>query len=332
MTYRAIYLEKSSTADLRAALRDLEETDRPQEASDTVTVDISFSTLNYKDALAITGASPIVRRFPMVAGIDFAGHVAESRDGRWHTGDEVVMTGWHASETHWGGLAQRAWVPADWLLRKPPGLTLRETMAIGTAGFTAALCVLAIERHGLTPDSGDVVVTGATGGVGSLAVMLLAKAGFRVVASTGKAEQVDYLRRLGAAKIIDRASLGAPGKPLQPERWAGAVDSVGSHTLANICAQTRANGIVTACGLAQGMDFPATVAPFILRGVTLAGINSVFVPHEARLAAWSRLEQAVDRVALHEITQEIALSDVITTVPRFLAGQVAGRIVVDVNR
>jgi acrylyl-CoA reductase (NADPH) len=332
MTLRALYLERTAAGETRATLRDLDEVERPQIASDTVTIDVGYSTLNYKDALAITGISPIVRRFPMVAGIDFAGRVIESRDDRWRRGDEVALTGWHASETHWGGLAQRAWIPAHWLIRKPSTLTLWETMAIGTAGFTAALCVRAIERHGIASGSGDVLVTGATGGVGSLAIMLLAAAGFRVVASTGKHDHADYLRRLGAAKIIDRSTLGAPGKPLQSERWAAAVDTVGSHTLANICAQTRINGIVTACGLAQGMDFPATVAPFILRGVTLEGVNSIFVAPEARLDAWARLEQFIDRARLHDITQEIGLSDVVATVPRFLAGQVAGRIVVDVNR
>ena len=332
MIMRALYLERAPTGETRASVRELGADERPHDDRDTVTVEVVWSTLNYKDALAVTGAAPVVRRFPMVAGIDFAGRVIESRDERWRSGDEVVMTGFHAGETHWGGLAQRAWVPGDWLLRKPPALTLWETMAIGTAGFTAALCLLALEQHGVHAGAGDVLVTGATGGVGSLAILLLAASGFRVVAATGKPDRAGWLRALGAMDVVDRTTLGGPGKSLQPERWAAAVDTAGSHTLANVCAQTRSGGVVAACGMAQGLDFHATVAPFILRGVTLAGVNSVFVPEERRLAAWTRLEQRVDRDLLHRITREIALTDVVTTVPAFLSGEVVGRVVVDVNR
>ncbi len=330
-SFRAVFLERTPAGTTAATVRDLDDADWSHGAEDTVVVDIAYPCLNYKDALAITGASPVVRRFPMVAGIDFAGTVRESADERWRVGDEVVLTGWHAGETHWGGLAQQARVPAAWLVRRPATLTLFETMAIGTAGFTAALCVLAIEKHPVAPGSGDVLVTGASGGVGSLAVMLLAASGYRVVASTGKLHEADVLRKLGASDVIDRATLATPGKPLQAERWIAAVDTVGSHTLANICASTHVNGIVTACGLAQGMDLSTTVAPFILRGVTLAGINSVFTPPEMRLRAWERLERLVDREQLRRLTREIGLGDVIETAPKFLSGQVSGRIVVNVN-
>ena len=332
MTMRAIYLERTPAGETRPAVRTIADDERPEDDRDTVTIDVVWSTLNYKDALAVTGAAPVVRRFPMVPGIDFAGRVAASNDSRWQAGDEVVMTGWHAGETHWGGLAQRACVPAEWLLRKPASLTLRDTMAIGTAGFTAALCVLALEQHGVQAGSGEVLVTGSTGGVGSLAIMLLAAGGFRVVAATGKPDQAAWLRALGAVDVLDRARLATPGKPLQTERWAAAVDTAGSHTLANVCAQTRSGGVVAACGMAQGLEFPATVAPFILRGVTLAGINSVFVSQERRLAAWTRLEDLINRDVLHRITREIGLEEVIDTVPGFLRGEVTGRIVVDVNR
>jgi acrylyl-CoA reductase (NADPH) len=330
-SFRAVFLERTPAGTTAASVRDLEDAAVPHDVEDTVVVDIAYSSLNYKDALAITGTSPVVRSFPMVAGIDFAGTVRESADERWRVGDDVVLTGWHASETHWGGLAQRARVPATWLVRKPATLTLFETMALGTAGFTAALCLLAFEKHGVVSGSGDVLVTGATGGVGSLAIMLLAASGYRVVASTGKLHEATVLRQLGASEVIDRATLATPGKPLQAQRWVAAVDTVGSHTLANICASTHINGIVTACGLAQGMDLPTTVAPFILRGVTLAGINSVFPPPETRLQAWDRLDRLVDRQQLRRLSREISLSDVIETVPKFLSGEVSGRIVVNVN-
>lgn len=328
MTFRALYLEKVDPGESRASLRELNDATLPGGVEDRVTVDIAYSSLNYKDALAIAGTSQVVRRFPMVPGIDFSGTVTASQESRWKVGDQVVLTGWHAGETHWGGLAERARVPGYWLVPKPATLTLFDTMAIGTAGFTAALCVFAIEKHGVAAGAGDILVTGATGGVGSFAIMLLSHLGYRVVAATGKRDADAYLRGLGASEVIDRATLAAPGRPLQMERWAAAVDVVGSHTLANICASTRINGIVTACGLTQGMELPATVAPFILRGVTLSGINSVFVPTETRLAAWALLERAIDRAQVRALTAEISLDDVIATVPKFLAGQITGRVVV----
>ncbi|MEH6607639.1 MAG: MDR family oxidoreductase, partial [Pseudomonadales bacterium] len=250
-----------------------------------VTVDVEFSTLNYKDALAITGSSPVVRKFPMVPGIDLSGVVSDSRHASWNVGDRVVLNGWGVGETHWGGLAQKAQLNGDWLVALPEAFSSRQAMAIGTAGYTAALCVDALIKHGVAPEQGEILVTGATGGVGSVAIALLAKAGFTVVAATGKASEEGYLKGLGASDIIDRAELSEPGRPMQKERWAGVVDAVGSHTLVNACAQTRYRGAVTACGLAQGMDFPASVAPFILRGVSLLGIDSVRAPQQPRLAA-----------------------------------------------
>ncbi|MEV5835075.1 MDR family oxidoreductase [Nocardia sp. NPDC052112] len=297
-----------------------------------VTVEVAYSTLNYKDALAITGASPVVRKFPMVPGIDFAGVVTESTHSAWATGDNVVLNGWGVGETQWGGLAQRARVDGDWLVPLPAEFTARQAMAIGTAGYTASLCVDGLWDHGVRPDQGEILVTGATGGVGSVAIALLAKAGFTVAAATGKTAEVDYLQQLGAATVVDRAELATGGKPLQKERWAGVIDAVGSHTLANACAQTRYGGAVAACGLAGGMDFPSTVAPFILRGVTLLGIDSVQASKQRRLAAWSRLAREVDATALAAITREIALGDAIDAADQLIAGTVRGRIVVDVNR
>ncbi|TSE25013.1 Acrylyl-CoA reductase AcuI [Tepidimonas sediminis] len=300
-----------------------------------VTVRVAYSTLNYKDALAITGRSPVVRQFPMVPGIDLAGTVEASEDPRFRPGEAVVLNGWGVGEVHWGGLAQRARLKADWLLPLPAGLTPWDAMAIGTAGYTAALCVQALEAHwaaqGVAPGSGDVLVTGAAGGVGSLAVRLLARAGHRVVASTGRPQEEAWLRALGAAEVIDRATLAAPGKPLQKERWIGVVDAVGSHTLANACASTRYGGAVAACGLAQGLDFPATVAPFILRGVTLYGIDSVMAPRARREAAWQRLARDVDHATLEGLARTIALAEAIAAAPDVLAGRVRGRLVVDVN-
>jgi acrylyl-CoA reductase (NADPH) len=296
-----------------------------------VTVDVDYSTLNYKDALALTNTSPIVRKWPMVPGIDAAGTVVDSSDERWHSGDKVVLNGWGVGESHWGGLAQRARFKGDWLVRLPASLTTRQAMAIGTAGYTAMLCVMALEDQGVKPD-GDVLVTGATGGVGSIATMLLARRGFMVTASTGKAAETEYLKALGAKAVIDRAELSSPGKPLQKERWAAVVDSVGSHTLANACAQTRYNGVVAACGLAQGMDFPATVAPFILRAVRLVGVESVMVPLARRIQAWDRLAADLDLAQLDGLTREVPLADSIDAARELLAGMVRGRIVVDVNR
>jgi acrylyl-CoA reductase (NADPH) len=332
MPFRAIYLEKTADGRTIADVRDLDQSVLPPEVDDAVTIDVSYSTINYKDALAITGTSPVVRRFPMVPGIDLAGTVLDSRSPSWRAGDEVILTGWGAGETHWGGLSQRARVSGEWLVRRPDTLTPYDAMAVGTAGFTAALCLMAIDAHGVQPGDGDVLVTGASGGVGSLGILLLARRGHRVVASTGKVHEAEYLRRLGASEIIDRRELSQPGRPLLKERWAAALDTVGSQTLANVCASTKSNGIVTACGLAQGMDFPATVAPFILRGVTLAGINSVLLAHAKRMAAWSLIERMVDRGRLRELSTEIGLADAIAEAPRILAGEVKGRLVVDVTR
>jgi len=296
-----------------------------------VTVAVEYSTLNYKDGLALTNSSPVVRHWPMVAGIDAAGTVLDSRSDAWRPGDRVILTGWGAGESYWGGLAQRARFKGDWLVALPAGLSTRQAMAIGTAGFTAMLAVTALEAQGALAGGGEVLVTGATGGVGSVAVALLAARGCRVVASTGKAEHTDYLKSLGAAEVIDRAALSAPGKPLQKERWAAVVDSVGSHTLANACAQTRYGGAIAACGLAQGMDFPATVAPFILRGCRLLGIDSVHCPRPQREQAWQRLAADLDRARLDAMTRVIPLAGALPMAPEILAGRVRGRLVVDVN-
>ncbi|QLI82285.1 oxidoreductase [Chitinibacter fontanus] len=297
-----------------------------------VTVRIEWSTLNYKDGLAITGKSPVVRRFPMVAGIDFAGVVSESLHPRWQAGDRVLLNGWGVGETHCGGLAERAKVKGDWLVALPDRLTARQAMSIGTAGYTAMLCVIALEKHGIRPESGPVLVTGANGGVGSFAVALLAIQGYSVVASTGRMADAEYLKSLGAAEVIDRAELSAPGKALGKERWSAVIDSVGSHTLANACAMTRYGGAVAACGLAQGLDFPASVAPFILRGITLYGIDSVMAPLAIREAAWKRLAQDINGVNLDAIVTEISLSEVIHVAKDLLAGKVRGRVVIDVTR
>ncbi|MDR1993999.1 MDR family oxidoreductase [Azonexus sp.] len=297
-----------------------------------VTVRIDWSSLNYKDGLAITGQGPVVRRFPMVPGIDFAGTVSDSRDPAWQVGDKVVLNGWGVGEAHWGGLAQQARVRGEWLVPLPAAFSARQAMAIGTAGYTAMLCVQALERHGIVPDSGDILVTGANGGVGSVAIALLAKLGYTVVASTGRSSEAAYLKTLGASAIIDRNELSAPSKPLGKERWAGAVDTVGSHTLANVCAGIRYRGAVAACGLAQGMDFPASVAPFILRGVTLYGIDSVMAPQLVRREAWEHLGRDLDPAKLEAITHEIGLSEAIATAGQLMQGRVRGRVVVDVNR
>jgi acrylyl-CoA reductase (NADPH) len=296
-----------------------------------VTVAVEYSTLNYKDGLAITGKSPVVRRFPMVPGIDFSGQVISSSHPAWKVGDAVIHNGWGVGETHTGGLAEQARVKGEWLIARPAAFTARQAMAIGTAGYTAMLCVMALERHGVKPADGEILVTGANGGVGSVAIILLAKLGYRVVASTGRPEAAEHLKALGAAEVIDRATLSAPGKPLGKERWAGVVDTVGSHTLANACATTRYGGVVTACGLAGGMDLPASVAPFILRGVTLAGIDSVMAPLALRQAAWARLAQDLDPAKLEAVTEEIALDQAIARAADLMAGQVAGRLVVKVS-
>jgi acrylyl-CoA reductase (NADPH) len=324
---KAILLAKEPSFSARVA--EVAESELPE---GDVTIQVDYSTVNYKDALALTNSSPIVRKWPMVAGIDGAGTVVESAHSLWQPGDRVVLNGWGVGEGHWGCLAQKARLKGDWLVRLPAGMTPRQAMAIGTAGYTAMLCAMELERLGLTKDRGDVLVTGATGGVGSIAVAILAGRGYRVVASTGKVAESDYLRSLGAAEIVDRKTLSEPGKPLQKERWAGVVDSVGSHTLANACAQTLSEGVVTACGLAQGMDFPVTVAPFILRGVTLRGINSVYAIRAQREQAWEHLARELDRETLEAMSAEIGLADAIARAPDVLAGKVRGRLVVDVNR
>jgi acrylyl-CoA reductase (NADPH) len=326
--FSAILIEKGE-AGQSVALSNLSEAELPD---GDVSIDVEYSTLNYKDGLAITGASPVVRRFPMVPGIDLAGVVTDSTHADWKQGDRVVLNGWGVGETHWGGLAQRARIDGDWLVPLPSNFTTRQAMAIGTAGYTASLCVDALLNHGVRPDQGEILVTGATGGVGSVAVALLATAGFTVAAATGKASEAEYLQQLGASTVLDRAELATAGKPLQKERWAGVVDAVGSHTLANACAQTRYGGAVAACGLAQGMDFPASVAPFILRGVSLLGIDSVMAPAGPRQAAWTRLSRDLDVVALEVIATEVALGEAVAAAGQLMDGKVRGRIVVDVNR
>jgi acrylyl-CoA reductase (NADPH) len=298
-----------------------------------VTIDVSHSTLNYKDGLAITGRGPVVRKFPMVPGIDLVGTVSESSNPGFTAGDVVVLNGWGVGEGHWGGLSQKARLKGDWLIKLPAGFTGEQAMAVGTAGYTAALCVDALVNHGVKPDQGEVLVTGATGGVGSVAVALLAKAGFTVVASSGKASEAEYLTKLGATSIIDRADLSAPGKPFQRERWAGVVDSVGSHTLANAIAATKYRGAVAACGLAQGSDLATTVMPFILRGVALLGVDSVNCPIAPRMAAWERLARDLDKDLLALIgSQTIGLAEAIQVAADLIDGKVRGRVVVDVNR
>jgi acrylyl-CoA reductase (NADPH) len=326
--FRAILVEKGAGGQTARVA----ELDREQLPQGDVLVRVAYSTVNYKDGLAITGRSPVVRQFPMVPGIDLAGEVEESGSPAWKRGDRVVLNGWGLGEAHWGGLSAMARVRGEWLVRLPPALSPRQAMIVGTAGYTAMLCVLALERHGVRPGDGEVLVTGATGGVGSVAVALLAKRGYQVVASTGRPQEERYLRELGASALIDRAELAAPGKPLGKERWAGVVDAVGSHTLANACATTRYRGAVTACGLAQGMDFPATVAPFILRGVTLYGIDSVRAPSSLRVEAWERLATDLDPAKLDAMAREIGLADAIPAADDILAGRVRGRLVVDVNR
>jgi propionyl-CoA synthetase len=326
--FKAIVLDKNEGI-FGSRIGELDEKELPE---GDVLIAVDYSTVNYKDALALANASPIVRKWPMVPGIDGAGTVLESSHPLWKQGDRVVLNGWGVGESHWGCLAQKARLKGDWLVRLPLGMSPRQAMAIGTAGYTAMLCAMELERLGVTREHGEVLVTGATGGVGSVAVAILAKRGYRVVASTGKMSEADYLRRLGATEIIDRKSLSEPGKPLQKERWAGVVDSVGSHTLANACAQTMSEGIVAACGLAQGMDFPTSVAPFILRGVTLRGVNSVYAARSLREKAWANLARELDPSLLDTMTTEIALAEAVARAPEVLAGKIRGRIVVDVNR
>ncbi|OWW18269.1 MDR family oxidoreductase [Noviherbaspirillum denitrificans] len=326
--FKALLLTRTSDRS-KAELVDLDETALPP---GDVDVRIEYSSLNFKDALAITGRGPIVKEWPMVAGIDLAGVVERSTNPAWKTGDRVVVNGWGLSETQWGGLSQRARLSANWLLKLPEAFDTRQAMAIGTAGYTAALCVRALLRHGLVPEKGPVLVTGAAGGVGSIAVVLLASLGFEVIASTGRPAETDYLRSLGATEVIGRETLSFPGKPLQKERWAASIDTVGSHTLVNALAATQWNGACAACGLAQGADLPATVMPFILRGVTLYGINCVFVPNEERVNAWNLLAGNLSSETLMSVTREIGLSQVVDAAADLLEGRLHGRTVVDVNR
>lgn len=326
--FNAILIQKDE-AGYRAAPATLDDAQLPE---GDVTVRVSHSTINYKDALAITGKGPVVRSFPMVPGIDLVGTVEASSHPDWKAGDAVLLNGWGVGETHWGGLAQKARLKGDWLIPLPAGITPRQAMAIGTAGYTAMLCVMALERHGVKPGDGEIVVTGAAGGVGSVAIAVLAHLGYQVVAVTGRPEEADYLKGLGAQAVLPRADFATPGKPLGRERWAGAVDTVGSHTLANVCATTRYRGVVTACGLAGGMDLPATVAPFILRGVTLVGVDSVMAPRAERIEAWSRLARDLDPGLLETIGREVGLAEAIPLAAELIAGRVKGRVVVDVNR
>jgi acrylyl-CoA reductase (NADPH) len=326
-TFKAIRIDKVDKG-TTATLTQFDETDLME---GDVMVRVEWSTLNYKDGLAVTGKAPVVRRFPMIAGIDFAGTVEQSSHPTWKAGDKVVCNGWGMGETYLGAYAEKARVKGDWLVRLPDGLSTREAMAIGTAGYTAMLSVLALEHHGLSPQSGPIVVTGAAGGVGSVATAVLSKLGYHVIASTGRMSEADYLKGLGAAEVIDRNELSGPAKPLAKERWAGGIDSVGSTTLANVLSMTKYGGAIAACGLAAGMDLPTSVAPFILRGVCLLGIDSVMCPIERRRIAWSRLASDLDRGKLADITQEIGLDQVIDFGAKILAGQVRGRIVVKIH-
>jgi acrylyl-CoA reductase (NADPH) len=326
--FKGILIEKDE-AGYRAALTEIDEKQLPE---GNVTVRVSHSTVNYKDALAITGKGPVVRKFPMIPGIDLVGTVEESSHPDHAVGDHVILNGWGVGEVHWGGLAQKARLNGDWLIPLPPEFSPEQAMAIGTAGYTAMLCVLALERHGVKPADGEILVTGAMGGVGSVALSLLSKLGYAAVAVTGRPEDAEYLKNLGATEVLERSQFSSPGKPLAKERWAGAVDVVGSHVLANICATTKYGGVVTACGLAGGMDLPASVAPFILRGITLAGVDSVMCPRADRLLAWQRLASDLDREKLGLISRVIALTEAIPLASRLLNGEVRGRVVVDVNQ
>lgn len=325
-TFKAIRIDKAD----KGTTAQLAQFDEAELMEGDVTVRVEWSTLNYKDGLALTGKAPVVRRFPMIAGIDFAGTVEASSHPQWKTGDKVVCTGWGLGETHLGAYAEKARVKGDWLVALPQGLSARDAMAIGTAGFTAMLSVLALEKHGISPKSGPVVVTGAAGGVGSVAIAVLSKLGYHVIASTGRAAEADYLKEIGATEVIDRNELSVAAKPLAKERWAGGVDSVGSTTLANLLSMTKYGGAIAACGLAAGMDLPSSVAPFILRGVCLLGIDSVMCPLPPRKAAWQRLASELDRTKLSEITQEISLDQVPEWGAKILAGQVRGRVVVKI--
>lgn len=326
--FKGILIEKDESG-YRAALKEIDDSQLPE---GDVTVRVSHSTLNYKDGLAITGKGPVVRKFPMVPGIDLAGVVEESSHPEFRSGDRVLLNGWGVGETHWGGLAQKARLKGDWLIPLPAQFSPQQAMAIGTAGYTAMLCVLALERYGVKPEDGEILVTGAAGGVGSVALAVLSRLGYSAVAVTGRPEDAEYLKSLGAVEVVERSLFSSPGKPLGKERWAGAVDVVGSHVLANVCATTKYRGVVTACGLAAGMDFPASVAPFILRGVTLVGIDSVMCPRADRLVAWQRLGSDLDIGKLAKISRVVGLDQAIPLASNLMNGQVRGRIIVDVNQ
>lgn len=325
--FKAIVIDKANDQ-YQTALKMLDDSDLP---AGEVQVDVHYSTLNYKDGLAITGSGPIVRSFPLVPGIDFSGTVSKSTHPLFAAGDRVLLNGWGFGEKAWGGLAQKVSIDARYLTPIPAALSLKESMIIGTAGYTAMLAIIALEKNGLTPEKGPVLVTGANGGVGSFAIALLSRLGYQVAASTGRQSETDYLTRLGASEIIDRHTLAEAGKPLQKERWAAAIDSVGSHTLANVCASMKESGVVAACGMAQGLDFPGSVAPFILRNVTLAGINSVTRSPEERQVAWSRLAELVDSALLESISQEITLEETIDAAQRLIKGEIRGRLVVKIQ-
>jgi len=324
--FRAWLLDRPGGS-FQASLQEIDESRLPEA---DVLVRVSHSTLNYKDALALTDRAPVVRKWPMVPGIDGAGIVLESRHAAWKPGDRWILNGWGVGETHWGCLAERASLRGDWLVPLPARFDTRQAMILGTAGYTAMLCVQAIAAHGLRPSDGEVLVTGATGGVGSVAVALLARRGWKVAALTGKASQEAYLRALGAAEVLERAAYEQPGKPLQKERWAAVVDTAGSHILANACAQARWGGVVAACGLAQGMDFPASVAPFILRNVTLAGIDSVMQPAPVRRAAWAALAEEIDAAQLEAMARDLRLDQVLDAARELMQGRARGRAVVSV--
>ena len=326
--FKGILIEKDEQG-YRAAVKDIDENLLPE---GDVLIKVSHSTLNYKDALAITGKGPVVRSFPMIPGIDLVGTVEETSSNQFKIGDSVLLNGYGVGETHSGGLAEKARLKSEWLIPLPAAFSPRQAMAIGTAGYTAMHCVIALERHGLTPDKGEVLVTGANGGVGSFAIAILAKLGYHVVASTGRMDQAEYLIKLGAKEVLDRAILSEAGRPLAKERWAAAIDSTGSHTLANICASLQYGGVVAACGLAQGMDFPSTVMPFILRGITLAGIDSVMRPIEDRIEAWQRLADILDTHVFEDICKDIGLDEAINTAEELMSGKVRGRVVVDLNK
>ena len=324
--FKGILIEKDEQG-YRSAVKDIDDSVLPE---GDVIIKVAYSTLNYKDALAITGKGPVVRSFPMVPGIDLVGTVEQSDNEQFKVGDNVLLNGFGVGETHCGGLAEKARLKSEWLIPLPKAFSARQAMSIGTAGYTAMLCVIALEKNGITPDKGDILVTGANGGVGSFAITILAKLGYHVVASTGRLEESEYLKKLGATEVIDRATLTEPGRPLGKERWAAAIDSAGSHTLANVCASLQYGGVVAACGLAQGMDLPTTVMPFILRGVTLAGIDSVMRPTADRIEAWERLATILEPAVFDDIAKEITLDETIDTAEQLISGKVRGRVVVNI--